>query len=140
MKKESRHTDWRTICMTRKGHPKAAPPIFHAFVGFVLFASVAGYLFDILALRMSVMSNMLDTVISLLALGIGILGLWVCFTRRRRKLVKRLREHSFKLCLRCGYVLEGLPSQHTCPECGVEYDFDNVQREWEKWTKLTKHI
>ncbi len=138
MQTESRHSDWRTTCMTRKGHPKAATPWFHAFAGFFLFGAVASFLFEKVVLSMGVMSNMIDGLITMLVGGVGMLGTWVCFMRPRRKLVKRLREHSSKLCLRCGYVLEGLPSQHTCPECGVEYDIDNVQREWEKWTKLTK--
>ena len=140
MQTETKRQDWRTTCMTRKGHPKAAPPLFHAFVGLFLFAIVADYVFDKLALWMGVMSNMMADVITLLGTGVGILGFWVCYIRRRGKLVKRLSEHSFKLCLRCGYTLEGLQAQHTCPECAAKYDIDDVQREWEKWTKRTKYI
>lgn len=33
-------------------------------------------------------------------------------------------ESSLKQCPMCGYSLEGLPSEHKCPECGEAYDTD----------------
>ena len=31
-----------------------------------------------------------------------------------------------KPCLKCDYDLTGLPDEHACPECGLQYDPDNV--------------
>ena len=28
----------------------------------------------------------------------------------------------FEKCVRCGYLLRGLPAEHACPECGLRYD------------------
>lgn len=30
-------------------------------------------------------------------------------------------------CIHCGYDLSGLPDHHTCPECGVPYDFKAIE-------------
>ncbi len=34
-----------------------------------------------------------------------------------------------KPCLKCDYDLTGLPDEHICPECGLDYDPDNVALE-----------
>lgn len=30
-------------------------------------------------------------------------------------------------CIHCGYDLSGLPDHHTCPECGLPYDFQAIE-------------
>jgi hypothetical protein len=44
-----------------------------------------------------------------------------------------LSDHSWFVCYRCGYVLEGLPSQHRCPECDLPYDRGALERAWKAW-------
>lgn len=30
------------------------------------------------------------------------------------------------ICMHCGYDLTGLPDQHKCPECGIQYSFADI--------------
>ena len=57
---------------------------------------------------------------------------------RIRAFRELLRKADYELCLRCGYSLRGLPGRHTCPECGVEYEIGEVQKQWEHWFGDTK--
>lgn len=37
------------------------------------------------------------------------------------------------ICLDCGYVLAGLPKEHTCPECSKAYVADEIRTAWQNW-------
>lgn len=59
----------------------------------------------------------------------GMFGLRVAHGRFERFLIK----HSWFVCIRCGYALEGLPPHHRCPECGLPYDRGKLQEAWKSW-------
>lgn len=48
-----------------------------------------------------------------------------------RRIEKSAMEYNNSLCLICGYCLQHLPEKHICPECGTEYDLDDVVAEWQ---------
>lgn len=50
-----------------------------------------------------------------------------------RRYQRFLKEHEWLVCMRCGYVLEHLPSSHNCPECGDVYDFETLRPRWQEW-------
>lgn len=55
-----------------------------------------------------------------------------------RRAVRRAARDAWKcdhlLCLWCGYVLLGLPTEGACPECGEIYDVDRVRQSWRMWS------
>lgn len=51
---------------------------------------------------------------------------------------RRARRARYELCTNCLYPLDGLPDQHRCPECGVEYDRDACRQLWQAWLKETE--
>jgi len=51
----------------------------------------------------------------------------------RVQLKDKVLEHHYAVCLRCGYLLDGLPAEHCCPECGQAYQLDENERIWRKW-------
>lgn len=53
--------------------------------------------------------------------------------RYRRFLI----DHSWLVCLRCGYVLKGLPPRHQCPECDLRYDTTEMKKTWTSWIDRT---
>ena len=57
---------------------------------------------------------------------VGMFGLRIAYGRFERFLI----AHSWFVCIRCGYVLEGLPAHHRCPECGSPYDRAKSERTW----------
>ena len=50
----------------------------------------------------------------------------------------RVRRHDYKLCVQCGYDLRGQNPQDRCPECGREFDIDQVQRAWREYLSLRR--
>ncbi len=60
------------------------------------------------------------------------------YEQRVRALRARLLQHDLSLCLRCGYVLRGLPDEHRCPECGQGYRLADTRQQWEHWLVTTK--
>lgn len=57
------------------------------------------------------------------------------FARGRFK--RRLIGTDWRICIACGYNLQGLPNRHACPECGSEYDVETLAREWQAWLNRT---
>ena len=51
----------------------------------------------------------------------------------RGRFERFLISHSWFVCIGCGYVLEGLPTHHRCPECGSPYDRAKLERTWRNW-------
>ena len=47
----------------------------------------------------------------------------------RRFLIK----NDWRVCIRCSYILHGLPPAHRCPECALEYEFESLRKHWERW-------
>jgi len=60
---------------------------------------------------------------------VGTFCLRIAFGRFERFLI----EHSWFVCIRCGYVLEGLPDHHRCPECNCEYERSLLENKWRSW-------
>jgi uncharacterized membrane protein YhaH (DUF805 family) len=43
---------------------------------------------------------------------------------------RRLRSLGYQVCPHCGYHLAGLASTGRCPECGGDYDVEEIRRDW----------
>ena len=54
-------------------------------------------------------------------LGAGAVGAVV----EAMRLATKARNEPF--CIHCGYMLQGLPDQHICPECGRPYSFELIK-------------
>lgn len=63
----------------------------------------------------------------------GVAGWWLTYVRARNRLLSRLSEFNNQICLRCAYPLYRLPESGACPECGAEYDAEDLAREWIRW-------
>jgi hypothetical protein len=48
----------------------------------------------------------------------------------RSRRIRELSKHDYRICQTCGYQLEGLPDEGTCPECGSSYDRQKTIRIW----------
>lgn len=75
-----------------------------------------------------------------IALGVVLLlpanwGLLWLTRWRMRKFARRVSEEEYMCCVRCGYSLRGLPTEHKCPECGQEYDALSLRSEWGTWAR-----
>jgi rubrerythrin len=49
------------------------------------------------------------------------------------RFARELFEHEGRMCLDCGYPLEGLPDEHNCPECGEAYETAELRALWMYW-------
>ena len=76
---------------------------------------------------------------SLIAIAVFLLGLGVatlagiCVHLRMRKLRRDLAQGNWFMCLRCGYSLDGLSHDGSCPECGTSYTRSAVMDVWRRW-------
>jgi len=70
----------------------------------------------------------------------GVIAAWLVYGRRHRQLTRLVAENDSRVCLRCGYLLTGLPDRHSCPECGVSYDVEENRRLWERWVNGTSEV
>lgn len=78
-----------------------------------------------------------------LAIG-SILLFIIAFVIRQQRLVRRVAESDGFLCLNCQYDLHGLEDSGECPECGEDYQREDLERRWNLWllgnTKNTKTL
>ncbi len=49
------------------------------------------------------------------------------------RLKKKVLDKNGLVCPCCGYWLIHLPSPHNCPECGLNYDTDQIKTVWQEW-------
>jgi len=66
----------------------------------------------------------------------GLLGTtaWGFISERAlKRFVEKLKANEWLLCIECGYSLQGLPTQHDCPECGFSYDVTELRKAWAYW-------
>jgi len=56
----------------------------------------------------------------------------------KKRYHKRLHKYNNKVCISCGYPLEGLPDEHQCPECGQAYNIERTVYLWTQWIKTGK--
>jgi hypothetical protein len=54
----------------------------------------------------------------------------VLVATKRSRVLRKARQHEFLLCPQCVYILQGLPSEGNCPECGQPYTLDHVAVMW----------
>ena len=78
-----------------------------------------------------------------LFVGLGLIfGAWLVWSifpsTAKRRMVKRLEECDYRLCLTCGYRLEDLPLKHVCPECGSTFDIEQVRAAWRHWVQRNR--
>jgi|ERR1043166_3829953 hypothetical protein len=63
-------------------------------------------------------------------------GFWVIWPRIEfHRMRRELTVYDFCVCLNCGYSLKGLPERHTCPECGRDFQIDEVRSAWKYWIR-----
>jgi len=55
---------------------------------------------------------------------------------RMRKLCYRLKEAEFRICAECGFDLRTLPDKYQCPECGTDYDYEILTKQWKEWRDM----
>lgn len=61
---------------------------------------------------------------------------WSCgSTVAEYSLAQRLARARFALCPDCGYVLRGLPNEHTCPECQRTFSRSELREYWREWLR-----
>jgi len=58
--------------------------------------------------------------------------------RVKVRFARELFEHEGRMCLDCGYPLEGLPDEHNCPECGEAYEIGELRAAWLHWLTETR--
>jgi hypothetical protein len=51
---------------------------------------------------------------------------------RVREILRGARESGYRVCPECGYLLRGLADDGHCPECGITYTCDELNRVWER--------
>jgi predicted RNA-binding Zn-ribbon protein involved in translation (DUF1610 family) len=54
----------------------------------------------------------------------------IMLRRKSQRLIALVHANAFEHCLHCGYQLTGLPASHRCPECGADYELDDVREKW----------
>ena len=62
------------------------------------------------------------------------IGVWLALVVTwEHRLVRRLRRAGYRLCLRCGYSLQGREGTITCPECGRRCELSEVEWTWRRF-------
>ena len=77
--------------------------------------------------------NRLVCTVSFLILCTMVYLFWRAPDAINRRLHREVLKAHYQACTQCGYCLHGLPAEHKCPECGNDYDFDSLEREWQRW-------
>ena len=50
--------------------------------------------------------------------------------RSQRRIKRYVHAHRYLICRSCRYPVSGLERTSACPECGAEYDTQELERRW----------
>ena len=67
--------------------------------------------------------------------GLLMLSPWLASRRVKLRFARYVLGNKGRVCYSCGFLLHGLPDQHTCPECGREYEIRSLRESWLRWMK-----
>ena len=67
--------------------------------------------------------------VAVVAATAGSVAVLLMYRRNTRRLLRRI---SYRMCLNCRQVLQGLPDQGICPECGTAYDLGRLTAVWQE--------
>lgn len=62
-----------------------------------------------------------------------VLLMLLCSRWPKRQFARYILQHDGRVCYDCGYLLSGLPDEHTCPECGKPYTVQQLRHRWMDW-------
>jgi hypothetical protein len=65
--------------------------------------------------------------------GLLMLSPWLTTRRVKMRSAKLVLENKGRVCNHCGFLLHGLPEEHTCPECGNGYEIQSLRDSWLRW-------
>ena len=87
-------------------------------------------------------SQFLDYAIIVFSLlsGSGTVVVGLHLFAKYRKFAETVSANGYQNCLRCAGPLNGLPSEHACPTCGVAYQLEFVMASWRKATKIGRPV
>ncbi len=104
----------------------------------VIFSSC--YLFIVVSVLYSIVYRISPALELLIPSSLVLFLLfWVIAARfMKSRFHKRLHKYNNKICMSCGYPLEGLPDEHQCPECGKDYNIEQIVKSWSHWIKYGK--
>ncbi len=94
------------------------------------------YPLTIVALGHSLLSNRVDVIpetvklltpLLIIILAVLLVTRFMWLERRHKKVAIKA---NYTLCLHCEYDLTGLKQKQKCPECGMQYDLDEVRKCW----------
>lgn len=123
----------------RKGVPRCVTPWYYGWIARCVASLLALATGLLVAKWLGLIgTRWLGLVINPMMMMTGLVAHWYFYTRHVEALRLRVVQYNLRVCLFCGYVLEGLPDAHRCPECGNAYERESTRRTWEKW--LTKRM
>ena len=103
----------------------------------LLLLIVTQLAFMALALAIGWRSIMGD-LMNLLPVLVLVLNPYFIGGRVKMRFARELFAHQGRMCLECGYLLEGLPDAHTCPECGEAFEIAELRAAWLYWLTETE--
>lgn len=126
--------------LTPEGEPKCVRPWYYGhLIGLFIDAATVSALY-LLAWWLGVGPTATPLIWLLFVAGCvaSEVAHWRFYERYRELLQRRVLKSDFRVCLRCGYSLLGLPDTHQCPECGQPFAREELRSAWEPWLK--KHF
>jgi len=127
--------------LRRNGTPKCVVSWHYGKLGFLAEASMLIALYGVFSLFGLVPGNDVWTLMIVIVAGaVGYAVNGQLFVRRLVSLRKKLVRASYRVCLRCGYDLSGLPDEHACAECGLHYERSDLVAAWHVYLRTAKYL
>ena len=113
--------------VTRKGDPRCTRPTWKGWVGGQIASVSLIVLLSLLSYAFGLQGHAFRLVLVLGAVVAASPGCRVTLDRHRRRLWKKVVRADYCVCLRCAYVLTGLPETYVCPECGLYAEHKEIR-------------